>query len=131
MTTTSQEGAIDILREDMRTKEKEKEKERGEALVGGINCVILDLFSHLNMDEDLQQCAPYFAGKLVIMVVTSLQRPNLLRLFSFASFLLKPVTLRKCIEALLAQGEKRKDKLTSDKFSYAGTAQVLIVEGIE
>jgi hypothetical protein len=94
--------------------------------------VILDLFSHLEMDAEFRKCMSFLDNKHVILVVRSLQRPNLLREFPEASFLLKPVTLHKFVEALLDHSTKSKEKLafSTDKFQYKGTSQVLVVEGI-
>lgn len=97
---------------------------------GAINCVILDLFSHLKMDIDFQKCDSHFEGKQVVLVVTSHQRPNLLRLCPQASFLLKPVTLHKCMEVFQSHKAERKSKLVLDKPAYCSDSHVLIVEGI-
>ena len=125
--TTSQEGAMEILRNDQQAS---KEREATGQMRGGINCVILDLFAHLEMHADFQRCLPYLGGKHLVLVVSSLQRPNLLREFPYASFLLKPVTTHKFVDALLGRSVLSKGRLVMERLTYQGSAQVLIVEGM-
>jgi hypothetical protein len=94
-----------------------------------INCVIIDLFSHLELNIDLNICMPFFGGRRVVLVANSLQRPHLLKEFPFATFLIKPVNIRKLVEALLGRSVQPKEKLSTQVLALDGNAHVLIVEG--
>lgn len=99
-----------------------------------INCVILDLFSHLEMHTELESCRQLLEQKYLILVGTLHQRPQLLKEFPTATFLPKPVNLRKLVEALngsSAQPKQKLEKVTSPSRMHFGASPVLIVEGIQ
>lgn len=97
-----------------------------------INCVLVDIFSQQFLDEmpDLKNIISQVGEKQVIILTKPLQRPKLVKIYPRATFLLKPVTFSKLVQALHGRCANPLKTSADKEFIFSNASRVLIVEGI-